>query len=61
MKKKFDNLFAQQEESRLDIVATEIRMLKTQAANMALSYAIEIGRCLTEAKAMVRHGEWGNG
>lgn len=44
---------------RLGVVAAEIRMLKGQAQQMALSYAVEIGRRLTEAKAMVPHGEWG--
>lgn len=49
----------EREGKRLGVVAAEIRMLKGQAQQMALSYAVEIGRRLTEAKAMVPHGEWG--
>lgn len=49
----------EREGERLGVVAAEIRMLKGQAQQMALSYAVEIGRRLTEAKAMVPHGEWG--
>lgn len=49
----------EREEKRLSVVAAEIRMLKGQAQQMALSYAVEIGRRLTEAKAMVPYGEWG--
>ena len=37
----------------------EIISLKNQAANTAMLYYIEIGKRLTEAKALVPHGEWG--
>ena len=40
-------------------VALEIRTLQSQARGIILSYAIEIGRRLEEAKAMLPHGEWG--
>lgn len=40
-------------------VALEIRTLKNQARSIVISYAIEIGRKLEEAKAMVPYGEWG--
>lgn len=40
-------------------VAFEIRTLQSQARGIILSYAIEIGRRLEEAKAMLSHGEWG--
>ena len=40
-------------------VALEIRTLQRQAQGIILSYAIEIGRRLEEAKAMLPHGEWG--
>ena len=40
-------------------VAFEIRTLQSQARGIILSYAIEIGRRLEEAKAMLPHGEWG--
>lgn len=41
-------------------VTTEIRTITRNAQQMLLSYAIEIGRRLTEAKEMVPHGEWGD-
>lgn len=37
----------------------EIISLKNQAANTAMLYYIELGKRLTEAKALVPHGEWG--
>lgn len=37
----------------------EIISLKNQAANTAMLYYIELGKKLTEAKALVPHGEWG--
>ncbi len=40
-------------------VALEIRALQHQAQGIILGYAIEIGRRLEEAKAMLPHGEWG--
>lgn len=54
-----NTLPGEREGKRLGVVAAEIRMLKGQAQQMALSYAVEIGRRLTEAKAIVPHGEWG--
>lgn len=54
-----NTLPGEREGERLSVVAAEIRMLKGQAQQMALSYAVEIGRRLTEAKAMVPYGEWG--
>lgn len=52
-------IHGEREGERLGVVAAEIRMLKGQAQQMALSYAMELGRRLTEAKSMVPHGEWG--
>lgn len=46
-------------ERDLTIVTTEIKTLHQQAQQMVLSYAIEIGRRLVEAKALVDHGDWG--
>lgn len=40
-------------------IMTEIRTISAQAQRMILSYAIEIGRRLCEAKSMVPHGDWG--
>lgn len=40
-------------------VALEIRTLQKQAQGIILAYAIEIGRKLEEAKAMLPHGAWG--
>lgn len=48
------------EERTLGMISMEIRTLQQQAQQVVLGYAIEIGRRLTEAKAMVSHGEWGN-
>ena len=43
----------------IQTVTTEIRTLHRQAQGMILSYAIEIGRRLKEAKSLLEHGEWG--
>lgn len=43
----------------IDIVTSEIILLKNQAQSMAISFAIEIGKKLIEAKALLNHGEWG--
>lgn len=41
-----------------EIIAGEVRHLKAQAQRLILGHAIEIGRRLTEAKAMLEHGQW---
>lgn len=43
----------------VETVTLEIRTLQHQAQGIILNYAIEIGRRLEEAKAMLSHGEWG--
>lgn len=43
----------------LEAVETELRLIQDQAQRAVLSYAIEAGRRLEEAKAMVDHGRWG--
>lgn len=43
----------------IGVVTAEVRELKRQAQTMALTYAIEIGRRLAEAKAILPHGAWG--
>ena len=43
----------------IGVVTREVRELKRQAQTMALTYAIEIGRRLAEAKAILPHGAWG--
>ena len=43
----------------VETVTLEIRTLQHQAQGIILNYAIEIGRRLEEAKAMLPHGEWG--
>ncbi|EHL07528.1 hypothetical protein HMPREF0322_01879 [Desulfitobacterium hafniense DP7] len=40
------------------IIAAEINSIKEQTGKILLQSAVEIGRRLTEAKAMVDHGEW---
>ena len=44
----------------LATVTAEIRSYCTAAQTMMVTYAIEIGRRLVEAKSMVKHGEWGD-
>lgn len=51
-----ENQIAQQRE--LTTVENEIILLKKQAQQVVLSYIIEIGKRLVEAKALVPHGEW---
>ena len=43
----------------LDVVEMEIRVIQEQGQRVLLSMAIETGRRLEEAKAMVGHGQWG--
>lgn len=40
------------------LLGAEIRNLTATAKYMTLWYAVEIGRRLTEAKELVKHGEW---
>lgn len=44
----------------IEIVTAEIVTIKRQAQQVLIHAAIEIGRRLTEVKAMVPFGEWGN-
>ena len=48
------------DERTLEQVTEEIRYLDNQAKRLVLGHAIEIGRRLEEAKALVPYGEWGN-
>ncbi|KUO63544.1 MAG: preprotein translocase subunit SecA [Gracilibacter sp. BRH_c7a] len=41
------------------VIAAEIKMITCQTRKILLTNAIEIGRRLQEAKALVKHGEWG--
>ncbi|MCO1603118.1 DUF3102 domain-containing protein [Desulfosporosinus nitroreducens] len=41
------------------VIATEINMIKHHTEKIVLINAVEIGRRLTEAKALLKHGEWG--
>lgn len=41
------------------VIAAEINSIKNQTRVIMLQASIEIGRRLTEAKALVAHGEWG--
>lgn len=47
------------EERTISTVTFEIKSIHAQAQQMMLNFAIEIGRRLTEAKAMLEHGGWG--
>ncbi|WP_092335576.1 DUF3102 domain-containing protein [Desulfosporosinus hippei] len=42
----------------LEQIASEINFIKEESGKMLLNNAVEIGRCLTEAKELVPHGEW---
>jgi DNA repair exonuclease SbcCD ATPase subunit len=42
------------------MVTAEIRYLDAQAGRLVMGHALEIGKRLTEAKALVAHGEWGS-
>lgn len=42
-----------------EVIATEINVIKGQARDVYVRSAIEIGRRLYEAKAMVPYGKWG--
>ena len=41
-------------------IASEINNIKSENDKMMLKSCVQIGRCLTEAKAVLAHGEWGN-
>lgn len=43
----------------IDIITGEINSLVSQAQCLLLTYSIEIGRRLCEAKSLLPHGEWG--
>ena len=43
----------------LEIIATEINIIKEQTRATVLSAAIEVGKRLVEAKAAVEQGSWG--
>ncbi len=42
-----------------DVIAAEINAIKRGTAQYLLMQSLEIGRLLVEAKAAVKHGEWG--
>ncbi len=44
----------------IEIVTNEINSLLSQAQCLLLTFAIEIGRRLVEAKSLLPHGEWGS-
>lgn len=43
----------------IEVITAEIVTIKRQAQQIALYIAIELGRRLTEAKALLDHGQWG--
>lgn len=45
---------------KIEDITNKIIRKTAQAQRIALEYAIEIGGYLTEAKALLPHGEWGN-
>lgn len=51
---------AEKDKEREAQLASEINLITEQTKQMVLMNFIELGKRLTEAKAMVKHGEWGN-
>ena len=51
---------AEKDRAREAQLASEINLITEQTKQMVLMNFIELGKRLTEAKAMVKHGEWGN-
>lgn len=47
------------EQRSLETVTAEIRSYQDAARKMMITYCIEVGRRLVEAKGLVGHGEWG--
>lgn len=43
----------------VELIAAEINHIKNETKLMVLNNSIEIGRRLVEAKAIIKHGEWG--
>ena len=43
----------------IDTITVEIKEIQSRAQSLAVMYAVEIGRRLKEAKAILPHGEWG--
>lgn len=41
------------------VIAAEINRIKQQTSKIMLTNAIEVGKRLKEAKALLPHGEWG--
>lgn len=50
----------QKDAQREQALVSEINLITEQTKQALLSGTIEIGKRLTEAKSLVRHGEWGN-
>ena len=59
MENQMQTVNAATPQREIGVVTREVRELKRQAQTMALTYAIEIGRRLAEAKAILPHGAWG--
>lgn len=59
MENQMQTVNAATPQREIGVVTAEVRELKRQAQTMALTYAIEIGRRLAEAKAILPHGSWG--
>lgn len=54
-----NDIINQNNQRDINVITVEIKTLFAQAQNVALSYAIEIGRRLAEAKSVLPHGTWG--
>ena len=60
MENQMQTVNAATPQREISVVTAEVRELKFKAQKMAVSFAIEIGRRLAEAKSILPHGAWGD-
>ena len=60
MENQMQTVNAAMPQREISVVTAEVKELKMQAQKMAVGFAIEIGKRLTEAKAILPHGAWGD-
>lgn len=60
MENQMQTVNAAAPQREISVVTAEVLELKIQAQKMAVGFAIEIGRRLTEAKSILPHGAWGD-
>ena len=60
MNEMVNSASAVQAERTPAVIGAEIRQIQAQCRAMTVLYAVEAGRRLHEAKALLKHGEWGD-